>query len=105
MSTNNRTLSKERLEEVAALFTELDARLEAHNENRKEVQRSLHSQCEEMRKQIDELEEHVNNDFETQFMEEKPASRESRLLFRRLQDRAPKRTWTKLYNTQKQSSL
>ena len=82
-NTSNRAPSKERLEEVRTFITELDARLEAHNENRKKVQRSLHSQCEEMRKQIDELEEHVNNNLETQFTEEDARIQEAKVALQR----------------------
>ena len=48
----------------------LNKRLEAHDDNRKAAQEKLHNFCEEMRAQIDRLEERVNSELEEKFTTE-----------------------------------
>ena len=48
----------------------LSERLEAHDESRMAVQEKLHETCEELRAQIDKLEERINNELEEKFTAE-----------------------------------
>ena len=58
---------EEELEKVSKILSE---RLETHDESRNAAQARLHDFCEELREQIDKLEERVNSEFEEKFAAE-----------------------------------
>ena len=58
------------LNELKRVTDALSARLDEHDDNRKDIQEKLHATCEEMRKEINELEDKINNELETKFKAE-----------------------------------
>ena len=65
------------IEEAKALICELEERIGTHDDNRVEVQEKLHKMCDEWRKQIDLLEDSINEDLEAKFREEENCLQEA----------------------------
>ena len=57
-------------EKRKAAIKELTARLEEHDENRKTEQEKLHNECNELRRQIDAMEDSLNSNLEKIFKAE-----------------------------------